>query len=163
MAAIRRSRVFVTGALIGGGFYFLAIDNTSLPELYVLAGVSVACGATVLLAREQGFVEALVLPWWLLRGWRLLYKIPQDVGTVCWEALVQLVAPQPVRGEFRARRFDVGEPSPTELGRRALVEALGSLAPNTIVIGIDDQRGLLLVHQLRRQGSAQDLDVTRTG
>jgi hypothetical protein len=49
------------------------------------------------------------------------------------------------------------------MGRRALAETVGSVAPNTIVIGIDDERGLLLVHQLRRHGGPEDLDVTRLG
>jgi hypothetical protein len=92
-----------------------------------------------------------------------VYRIPQDIGIVCWEALAQLLAPRPARGEFRAHRFGVTEETAQAMGRRALVEALGSVAPNTIVLGIDKERGLLLVHQLRRQGSPQDLDVTRLG
>lgn len=162
LSAIRRSSSFVIAGLIGGAFYFLLIDITGLPELYTLAGVTVACGVTGALAREQG-LEVQILPWWLLGSWRLLYQIPQDIAIVCWEALVQLLAPRQVRGEFRAHRFDTTEASAQARGRRALVESVGSVAPNTIVIGIDDERGLLLVHQLRRQGSAKDLDVTGLG
>jgi hypothetical protein len=40
---------------------------------------------------------------------------------------------------------------------------LGSLAPNTIVIGIDDERDLMLVHQLRRDGGRDELDVLELG
>src|SRR5206468_3448865 len=76
--------MLVAGGLLGGAFYFLLIDTTSLPELYVLAGVALACGVAFLLAREQHFVEARVLPWWILRGWRLAWKIPADVAIVCW-------------------------------------------------------------------------------
>src|SRR5579875_179252 len=93
---------FLIPALIGGGFYFLAIDITGGPELWTLAGVAVACGVAGVLAREQGFVEARILPWWLLRSWRLLYQIPRDIGIVCWEAVAQLLAPRGVRGVFRA-------------------------------------------------------------
>lgn len=163
LSVIRRSSRFLIGALIGGGFYFLLIDITGLPELWTLAGVAVACGVTGALAREEGFVEAQILPWWLLGSWRLIYQIPQDIGIVCWEALAQMVAPRPVRGSFRAHRFDVTEETPQAVGRRALVEALGSVAPNSIVIGVDAERGLLLVHQLRRQGAPQDLDITGLG
>jgi hypothetical protein len=42
-------------------------------------------------------------------------------------------------------------------------EAFGSLAPNTVVLGIDTERELLLVHQLRRNGRPEDLDVLRVG
>lgn len=155
--------MLVAGGLLGGAFYFLLIDTTSLPELYVLAGVALACGVAFLLAREQHFVEARVLPWWILRGWRLAWKIPADVAIVCWEALAQLVRPKPARGVFRATPFASTADTPEATGRRAVAETLGSFAPNTIVVGVDDERGLLLVHQLRRQGGPDELDVTRMG
>jgi hypothetical protein len=151
------------GALIGGAFYFQLIDTTSLPELYVLAGVAVACGVAFVLAREQGFVEAWIKPTWLLRSWRLVWRIPSDIGIVCWEALAQLVRPRPTRGVFRATAFAATEATPEHTGRRALAETVGSFAPNTIIVGVDAERGLLLVHQLRRQGPPGDLDVTRLG
>jgi hypothetical protein len=162
-AVIRRLSVLAVGAVFGGAFYLQLIDTTSLPELYVLAGVAVACGVGVPLARAQRFVDARVLPWWLLRSWRLLWRIPSDIAIVCWEALAQLVRPRPVRGVLRAAPFRAVDPVPDQMGRRALAETVGSVAPNTIVIGIDDQRGLLLVHQLRRHGGPDDLDVTRLG
>lgn len=163
VGAVRRVWVLVLGGLIGGGFYFLLIDITGLPELYTLAGAAAAGGVTMLLAREQGFVEARVLPWWVLRGWRLLYKIPQDIGILCWEAANQLTSPRAARGSFRAHHFGACASNPTDAGRRALAELLGSVSPNTIVIGVDVDRRLLLVHQLRRSGAPQDLDVTGLG
>jgi hypothetical protein len=50
-----------------------------------------------------------------------------------------------------------------DIGRRGLSEILGSLAPNTIVIGVDTERQLLLVHQLHRTGGSENLDVLRLG
>jgi hypothetical protein len=151
------------GVVVGGGFYLQLIDTTSLPELYLLAGVALGCGVGFQLAREQDFDEARIMPWWLARSWRLVWRIPGDITIVCWEALVQLVRPRPSRGVLRAAPFRAIRPVPAEMGRRALAETVGSVAPNTIVIGIDDERGLLLVHQLRRHGGPEDLDVTRLG
>lgn len=151
------------GLLIGGGFYLLLIDTTSLPELYVLAGVALACAVGFELAREQGFVEARVLPWWLLRSWRLIWRIPSDIAILCWEALAQLVRPRPARGVFRAVPFGAARRTSAEAGRRALAETVGSFAPNTIIVGVDPERRLLLAHQLCRHGLPEDLDVTRLG
>jgi hypothetical protein len=151
------------GLVLGGAFYLQLIDTTSLPELYVLAGVALACGVAFYLAREQGFIEARVLPWWLLRSWRLLWRIPGDIGIVCWEALAQLIRPRSNRGVFRAARFTATAETPEDTGRRALAETVGSFAPNTIVVGVDPDRGLLLTHQLRRHGPPEDLDATRLG
>jgi hypothetical protein len=44
-----------------------------------------------------------------------------------------------------------------------VAETLGSVAPNTIIVGVDAERGLILTHQLRRHGPPEDLDVTRMG
>ena len=162
-ALTRRFALMSIGIVVGGAFYLQLIDTTSLPELYVLAGVAVACGIGFQLAREQDFVEARIMPWWLVRSWRLVWRIPGDIAIVCWEALVQLVRPRPARGVLRAAPFRATQPTPPEMGRRALAETVGSVAPNTIVVGIDDERGLLLVHQLRRHGGPEDLDVTRLG
>lgn len=162
-ALIRRVAIASIGIVIGGAFYLQLIDTTSLPELYVLAGTALVCGIGFSLAREREFVEARILPWWLLRSWRLAWRIPGDIVIVCWEAIAQLARPRPVRGVLRAAPFRAVEPAPPQVGRRALAETVGSVAPNTIVIGIDDERGLLLVHQLRRNGGPEDLDVTRLG
>src|SRR5579884_1366083 len=105
MRRLRTAWILLLGILIGGGFYFLLIDTASLPELYLLAGVAVGCAIAFLLAREQGFVESRVDPRWLLSSWRVLTKIPLDIGILCWEALVQLLAPRQARGVFRAAPF----------------------------------------------------------
>ena len=163
MRALRTTWILVLGGLIGGGFYLLLIDITDLPELYALAGVAVGCAIAFLLAREQRFAESQVLPRWLLSGWRVIVKIPLDIALLCWDALVQVVAPRPVRGTFRAAAFGATADTPQDSGRRAVSEWLGSVSPNTIVIGIDTDRGLVLVHQLHRQGDATQLDPLGLG
>lgn len=160
---IRRAWIVSLGLLIGGGFYLLLIDTASLPELYALAGVALVCGLVFLLSGEQGLTEARFTPALLASAWRLALKIPVDIGLVCWEALAQLVRPRSSRGSFRAVTFEAAHGTPQDAGRRAIAEALGSVAPNTIVIGVDSERRLLLVHQLRRQGPVEDLDVLRLG
>jgi hypothetical protein len=160
---IRRTWIVLIGLLIGGGFYLLLIDTRSLPELYVLAGVALACGLLFLISREEGFEEARIRPGWLAGAWRLAAKIPLDIALVCGQALAQLMRPRDRRGEFRAVRFRAVDGTPQDVGRRALTEAVGSVAPNTVVIGVDAVSGVLLVHQLSRQGEAKDLDILRLG
>lgn len=151
------------GAVLGGGFYLLLIDTTSLPELYILGGVALACGVAFAVGHESEFVEARVRLRWLPRVGRLAARIPIDIGLVCWEALAQLARPRATRGMFRAAAFGAIKADSSDTGRRALVESLGSVAPNTIIVGVDSERGLLLVHQLRRQGDPDQLDVLGLG
>jgi hypothetical protein len=162
-ALIRRAGRLALGAMIGGGLYLLLIDTTQLPELLVLGGTALACGIGFELACAQDVVEARVAPWWLVRAWRLAWRIPADIAIVCVEALAQLVHPRSERGTLRAAPFTATGEEPGDTGRRAVAETVGSMAPNTIVIGVHAERGLLLVHQLRRQGPSGDLDVTRLG
>jgi hypothetical protein len=77
--------------------------------------------------------------------------------------MAQVVAPREAHGSLRAVPFRAGGDDSSDAGRRALAEGLGSLAPNTIVIGVDGERDLLLVHQLHRRGGREQLDVLELG
>jgi multisubunit Na+/H+ antiporter MnhE subunit len=160
---MRRLWIFGLGLLLGGGFYLLLIDTTLVPEAYLLIGVTLACGVAFTLSREQGFEEARIRPRWFLRGGRVLVKIFVDVALLCRDAVAQLLSPRQVRGQFRAVPFHAAQDTPQDAGRRALTEWLGSVAPNTIVVGVDAERELLLVHQLHPQGGADEVDPLGLG
>jgi multisubunit Na+/H+ antiporter MnhE subunit len=159
---MRRIGAIVIGLSLAGGFYMVLIDSVSLPELYAGAGVVALATLAYAASLQQGFSEAAVRPAWLLRAWRPLSSVPGHIALVSWEAIRQLVDRRPRRGVFRAVPFAAGD-DPDSVGRRALSEILGSLAPNTIVVGVDVERQLLFVHQLRPSGSEEDLDVLRLG
>ncbi len=152
------------GFLFAGAFYLLLIDITDLPELYAGAGAAVMAALGFEAGREQGFAEMSSAPGWLLRAWRGFARVPGDVVRVSLAILLQLVRPRVERGALRAVPFDFGErDSPRDTGRRALAEALGSLAPNTIVVGIDPERNLILAHQLYLSGGSDAIDVSGLG
>jgi hypothetical protein len=151
------------GAVVAAAFYMVLIDTVDLPEVYAAIGALLLAGAGYEAARRQGLCEARVSPAWVARGWRVLASIPLQIVWVSWEALAQLVAPRATRGTLRAVPFEAGGDDAGDVGRRALAEGLGSLAPNTIVIGIDSDRDLLLVHQLHRHGGREQLDVLELG
>jgi hypothetical protein len=85
---------------------------------------------------------------WLRRAWRPVARVPVDLALVVAAIVAQVARPKAERGRLRALHFDPRGDDPEDHGRRALAEALGSLAPNTYVIGIDDRRRVILVHQL---------------
>jgi hypothetical protein len=93
----------------------------------------------------------------------VVLSIPRQIVWVSWQAMAQAVAPREARGSLRAVPFRAGGDDSSDAGRRALAEGLGSLAPNTIVIGVDGERDLLLVHQLHRRGGREQLDVLELG
>jgi multisubunit Na+/H+ antiporter MnhE subunit len=50
--------------------------------------------------------------------------------------------------------FAATSDGPEDTARRAVTEALGTLAPNTIVVRIDTERGVVVAHQLLATGDA---------
>jgi multisubunit Na+/H+ antiporter MnhE subunit len=149
------------GTALAAAFYLLLIDTISAPELYAGCGVAVLAGAGFVAAREDAFPQA-IKPQWLLGGWRVLAALPLHIALVCRDALAQPFTRSSSRGRFRVVRFRGGD-APSDRGRRALAESLGSFAPNTIVIGVDADRELLLVHQLHPRDGADELDVLELG
>ncbi len=151
------------GLVIGAAFYLLLIDTTSSPELYAFIGAALLAGVAYEVSREQGFTEAVISPLWFARAWRVLVRLPVHVALVSIDAISQLFDRKPRRGSFRAVSFAACGEDGADTGRRALAEALGSFAPNTIVVGVDTERKLVLVHQLHRQGGRDELDPLRLG
>lgn len=158
----------VTAWSLAWGFaaalYLLLIDITDLPELLVGAGAATLAATGFELAREQHIATEAIRLRWLLRMHRPVMKVATDMALVLATAAAQLVRPRRARGEFRTVRFRSGDDAEAlEMGRRALAEALGSFAPNTIVIGVDRERGAILAHQLRRTGGDDAIDLLRLG
>ena len=94
---------------------------------------------------------------------RALLNVPSDVAVVCALAIRQLVAPRAVNGRFRAVPFRCSEEEAVETGRKALAEWFGSFAPNTIIVGVDPDREVILGHQLHVKGGTEAIDVLGLG
>jgi hypothetical protein len=161
---LRRVAAWSAAWVFAGALYLLLIDTTSLPELIVGAGAATIAATGFELAREQQTAGGITMrARWLLTMHRPLLKVPSDVAIVSLMALRQLIRPRSVNGTFRAVPFRCGSEEDIEVGRRALAESLGSFAPNTIIVGVDVERELILGHQLRPGGGVEAIDVLRLG
>ncbi len=160
----RRAAAWSAGWLAAAAFYLLLIDTTDLPELLVAAGAAALAATGFELAREQQTVGGLRARMaWLARAHRPLRNVPGDIAALSVLAFRQLVRPQPANGVFRAVSFRCPGDQELETGRCALAESLGSFSPNTIIVGIDIERELILGHQLRRVGGREAIDVLGLG
>jgi len=161
---MRRVATASLGFVLGFGFYLLLIDTATAPELYAAAVVAIVCALAFEVSREQGIAEARFRMGEVGRIWRALAEVPVQVALVTAEICAQLLSPRRTgRGRLRAVPFKAGTDRPRDTGRRALAEAAGSLAPNTIVIGIDPDTDLLLVHELRHRRGRAGLDPLELG
>jgi hypothetical protein len=161
---LRRAAAWSAAWLFAGALYLLLIDTTSLPELIVGAGAAALAATGFELAREQKTVGGLTARLrWMARLHRPLIKVPSDIAALSVLAFRQLIHPKHVNGTFRAVHFRCGPEHDIESGRSALAEAFGSFAPNTIVVGVDVDRDLILAHQLRSTGGPEAIDVLGLG
>jgi hypothetical protein len=161
---LRRAAAWTAAWVCAAALYLLLIDTTSLPELIVLAGAAAIAATGFELAREQqtaGGLSARLR--WFATLYRPVVKTPSDIAVVAGLAVRQLVKPRHVNGTFRAVPFNCGPDHDIEIGRRALAEAFGSFAPNTIIVGVDVERELILGHQLHPSGGAEAIDVLGLG
>lgn len=132
-----------TAALLFG-FWLLLVDTHEEAQLLVGAGVALLAASVSELVRSQRIAQVRVRPAWIARLWRPLASVPGDIARLA----LALAPGRRTRGRLRALPFDPRVAEPTDNGRQALAELAGSFSPNTIVIGVDAERGLLLAHQL---------------
>jgi hypothetical protein len=141
----------------------LAFD-VAVPEL-VAGAVAAAAGATLATAvRAQRLISFRLRLRWALRLWRLPVQVVLDTGLLLVALWRRLVMRQPVSGSFRAIPFRDVVDEPEANARRAIAMTIGSIAPNTYVVGIDQDHELILVHQLvPKPGDTKSIDPLELG
>jgi multisubunit Na+/H+ antiporter MnhE subunit len=127
---------------------WLAFVDTFNPAEMALGLVAAATAATAAeVVRSQELVRFRMDPRWL----RDVPQLPWQVLRDCWlltAALWRHCTGRPVRGVFRVVPFPGEADDASSAGRRALVTALVSVAPNTVVVGVEGAGGEMLIHQL---------------
>jgi hypothetical protein len=129
--------------------YLLLADNPVLPELLV-GVVAAAAGATgAVVVRQQR--ERLLKPRLrMLKGaWRPVLGIFADLMPLTRVLVSAGILRRPTPSRIEETPFTKLSDSGEDAAERALAEALGSLAPNGIVLGIDHERGVLVTHRLQ--------------
>lgn len=85
----------------------------------------------------------------VLTAWRIPGIMLGDAWTVTVVLLKDLFGGQPAPSAYRATAFRTAADDPLMVARRVLATAYTTSTPNSIVIGIDPQQSLMLVHQLK--------------
>ncbi|HET6187566.1 MAG TPA: Na+/H+ antiporter subunit E [Trebonia sp.] len=129
---------------------WVAVDDSLEPD-ELLGGAAVAAVAALVaeLVCHQAELRFQVRAAWLVQALRLPGEVVQQTVMV-FGALARTVftkAPPP-RGGFRELPVAYGDASPLGVTRRVLLTAGRSLAPNEFVLGIDPDRGTMVVHRL---------------
>ena len=123
-------------------------DSLQFDELLAGAGAAALAALAAELASHQAAVRFRIKPSWLVRAFRLPGRVAQDTVTVFAVLARTLVTRRPPEGAFRELPLRYGDDSPLGVTRRVLITGAESLAPNAFVLGIDAERGVMVVHEL---------------
>ena len=141
-------RAWLVWWVVLAALWLALVDTVVVPELVVgaLAAAIAATGAVLVRAQRQVLLRPRAA--WAPGALRALAQFVPDLvplATALWRRGVR-------RGDDRGRLVEVpygavGD-EPEQAAHRVLTEALGSFAPNSIVVDVDTQRRTLLVHEL---------------
>jgi multisubunit Na+/H+ antiporter MnhE subunit len=129
------------------GLWFLYTDTPTISELLAgAAAAAIAATATTVLelqtfgrfwARPRWLMLFLTQPWYVLTG----------SAAIFW-ALLRRIAGKESEAQLKAVQFDTGGEDDESAARRALAITLNTIPPNSIVIGIDRENQVLLMHEM---------------
>jgi multisubunit Na+/H+ antiporter MnhE subunit len=141
-------RAWVIWWVVLAGLWLALVDTVVTPEL-VAGAVAAAIAATgAVVVRQQRRVLLRPRAVWLLAAWRPLLASVTDLRLLAVALWRRGVRRRPEEGRLVEVPYDAVGEDPEAAAHRVLTQALGSLAPNTLVVGVDHERRTMLVHQL---------------
>ena len=156
IALARRAGSWLVWWVLLMGFWVAVDDNIGLAELG--AGAA-AAGLGAFVAEVAGYQAATRFRMrieWLVPAFRLPGQVLGDTLLVFRALWHQLVHGEPPPSGFRVLPARFGDQADLDVTRRVLLVGANSLAPNTFVLGIDEDRDVMVVHQLVvNQGEAE--------
>lgn len=149
LAVIRRLGALPIYLAVLWGMWMLLVDTVSVAELAACAAAAAIGTLAAVLVKHEGIAELSEHRVFLTALPKQLVRVPVDLLLLVRELGRALVGRHPT-GRFHELPFE-GSDDPRENARRAAVELWGSLAPNTIVLGVDEEK--IVVHQLAAHAS----------
>ena len=129
-------------------FWVMLDDSIQFDELLAGAGAAALAALVAELATHQAATRLRVRAAWLVPALRLPGEVAADLVTVFGALWRTLVRGRPPRGAFIEVPVRYGDDSAESVTRRVLIVGGHSVAPNTFVLGIDSDRGAMVVHRL---------------
>lgn len=130
------------------GIWFVLVDSLAHIEVAVGPLAALLAAWAALRLRRHGGARFRARLGWVVMLRSVPVGILRDTGVVWFALCRRLILRQHMRSVFRAVPYQACADGATARAWRALTIAGTSLTPNTIVIGIDCERGVALVHQL---------------
>ena len=152
----RRAGAWLTWWVLLMSFWVILDNSIATDELLAGAGAAVIGAFLAELVTYQAATRLRLRIGWAAPALRLPREVARDTGIVfaaLWRKLAR--GEDPASG-FRERPARYGDNTAAGKTRRALLVGGTSVAPNTFVLGMDQDRDVMIVHQLVvNQGEAE--------
>jgi hypothetical protein len=128
---------------------WLALVATLNWQEEVVGVVAAAIGATAAEAvQAQHLVQTRLKLRWLAGLWRLPWEILVETWQVFAVLFRHLTGGPRIAGRFYCALYPHTGDHPEDEARRALYKLEASIAPNSYVVGYDEETGAMLLHEL---------------
>jgi len=140
-------------AWFGGLFVLWLLLVGTVASVERIAGLfAAAIGATAAeIVRSQGLLNVRVEWRWLRLTPHQLVRVVPDFFSVLATIL------RPRKGAFRTVPFPTGGDRGVDRGRRAWAAFAASLPPNRLVVDVDRDNGVVLIHELKPARATEEL------
>lgn len=129
------------------GLWVLYTSTIKAWELIIGAAAAVIATIATAVVEQQRFAQFSPAPKWLLYLLTLPWFVLRDTALV-YRAAIKYALRKKSDGYLVAVDFDSGSEDARSSARRALVTALTTIPPNSVVVGIDRTNNKLLLHML---------------
>jgi hypothetical protein len=126
--------------------WLLFVNTTRSHELWLAALASVIAATAAQIVRVMPFADFRPQLVWVLQAWREPWYILEGCVTIFWVFIKHFFSPEP--SVLREVVFDPGGSDPASAARRTLAVAYTTIPPNFVVLGIDLDKSVMLVHQV---------------
>ncbi len=146
--------------LVLTGSYLLLADKVSASEL-IGGGATAACAVLLAAAlrKRREYQFATRLKWLVPMVYTLPSAVLRDTGLLAGALWKSVRTGRKMEGSFMRVPFEHGGSDPHSAARRSLVVTRMSIAPNTIVVTIDEKD--ILLHRLVAAGKRRGSEDTR--
>lgn len=144
----RRVGSFLVWWVLLMAFWVWIDDSIALSELLVGSGVAVLGALLVEVVQYQSDTHVRIRVEWVAPAFRLPAQIVRDLGVVLRVLWRRVVAREEPRSGFVEVPVRAGGDTVDDVTRRALIMVGSSVAPNSLVLGIDRDRAVMIVHHL---------------
>ena len=138
-------------------------DTAALPEL-IDGAVAAAIGASAAtLVRARSHVQFAGRWRWARFWWRPLWRLAADLPELTGALTRAVLRGERDPGRVRTVTFAAQADARARATQVALASIAGSVAPSTVIVAVDEDRGQLIFHELTPRDDRQRADPLELG